>query len=161
MLKTDSFQLQLFNTYTLIFPQEIIQPFLDQKQQRVKVNASFGEKHIEFYGALQKRKGEYRMMFSKAKQKELGIEIGDTLTLQLFEDTSKYGVEMPEEFEAVLMSDHEAYELFESLTDGFKRSLIYYILRQKGEQKRVDKALIITENLKRGIRDRREITKAF
>ncbi|WP_258848503.1 hypothetical protein [Polaribacter sp. WD7] len=40
--------------------------------------------------------------------------------MQLFEDTSKYGVDMPEEHEAVLMSDYDAYCIFESFTAGKK-----------------------------------------
>jgi len=36
---------------------------------------------------------------------------------------------MPEEFQAVLDSDPEGTSHFSTLTDGKKRSLIYYILR--------------------------------
>ena len=89
------------------------------------------------------------MMFSKQKQKELGLSLGDEFEMQLFEDTSKYGVDMPEELEAVLMSDYEAYQIFESLTAGKKRSFIYGVLRFKNSQQKIDKALILCENLKR------------
>lgn len=95
----------------------------------------------------------------KKIKKKLGVFPTDYFTVQLSEDTSKYGVEMPEEFEAVLQSDPEAFEIFETLTAGKKRSLIYYILKIKNSQNRIDKALLITENLKRGIRDNRELIK--
>ncbi len=58
---------------------------------------------------------------------------------------------MPEEFQAVLDSDPEAMQIFEGFTQGKQRSLIYYILRFKNSQTRIDKALIITENMKMGI----------
>jgi uncharacterized protein YdeI (YjbR/CyaY-like superfamily) len=60
---------------------------------------------------------------------------------------------MSEELEAVLLSDHEAYTIFEDLTPGRQRSIIYAISRYKSSQLRVDKAIILTENLKRGITD--------
>ena len=66
---------------------------------------------------------------------------------------------MPEEFSAVLESDPEAADIFESFTDGKKRSLIYYVLRFKSSQLRIDKALIISENIKIGVTDPKEIVK--
>jgi len=72
--------------------------------------------------------------------------------LQFFEDTTKYGVEMPEELNAVLLSDYEAFEIFESLTAGKKRGIIYAIARYKNSQTKIDKALLMCENLKKGVR---------
>ncbi|WP_394971257.1 YdeI/OmpD-associated family protein [uncultured Croceitalea sp.] len=100
------------------------------------------------------------MMFGKRYQKELGIFPNDYFKLQFFEDNSKYGVELPEEFEAVMLSDYEAYQIFESLTNGRKRGLIYAIARYKNSQTRIDKTLLLCENLKRGIRDPREMLKS-
>lgn len=77
------------------------------------------------------------MMFSKTKQKKLNLDLGDKFTIQLFEDTSKYGVDFPEELEAVLMSDFDAYTIFENLTKGKQRSIIYGILRYKSSQQKL------------------------
>ena len=66
---------------------------------------------------------------------------------------------MPEEFKAVIETDYEALQLFERLTDGKKRSLIYHIIRIKDTQKRVDRALLISENLKKGLTDLKLLTK--
>lgn len=95
------------------------------------------------------------MYFSKAKQKELGVEMNDIITIQLFEDTSKYGVEPCEEFEAVMLTDYDACTIFEALTPGKKRSIIYAIGRYKYSQTRIDKTLLFTQNLKRGIFDQK------
>ena len=62
----------------------------------------------------------------------------------------KYGVEMPEELDAVFKTDHEAFTIFEGFTAGKKRSIIYTIIRIKNSQSRIDKALIMCDNLKRG-----------
>lgn len=140
--------------YSLQLPDEIVLPFVEKKMKRIKVKASFQEKEISFHGAIQKRNGNYYMMFGKRYQKELGVFPNDYFQMQFFEDTSKYGVEMPEELDAVLLSDYEAFEIFESLTDGTKRGLIYTVIRYKNVQIRIDKSLILCENLKRGVRDR-------
>lgn len=139
--------------HSIIVPDEVALFFIDNGHKRVKVTASFEEKQISFYAALQKYHNNYHMMFSKAKQADLGVFQNDYIKLQLFEDDSQYGVEIPEELEAVLSSDYYAYEIFEALTAGKKRSLIYMISRYKNSQTRIDKSLILTENLKRGIRD--------
>lgn len=145
------------NFYALLLPEEIVLPFVEKKMKRVKVKASFQGKEITFHGAIQRRNGNYYMMFSKRYQKELGIFPNDYFQMQFFEDTSKYGVEMPEELDAVLLSDYDAFQLFESLTEGTKRGLIYTIIRYNNVQTRIDKSLILCENLKRGVRDRTKL----
>lgn len=156
-MKSPVFEVRLGQTHSLELPEKIVKPFLDKGQQRVEINAEFEGNSIRFHGAIQKRGGGYYLMFGKQNQKSLGVFPNDYFQLQFFEDTSKYGVEMPEEFDAVLQSDPEAMDLFESLTMGKKRGLIYAILRYKSSQTRIDKALILCENLKRGIRDPREL----
>jgi hypothetical protein len=129
--------------------------------KRVKVKASFDMKELDFHAAFQKRNGDYYMMFGKRYQKELGIFPNDYFQLQFFEDDSKYGVAMPEEFDAVLLSDYDACQIFETLTPGKQRNLIYAILRYKNSQTRIDKSILICENLKRGVRNPMEMLKSF
>lgn len=161
-LKSEPFEITVTgNFYSLFLPLKIITPFLEKNVKRVKAIASFEEKELLFHAAIQKRNGNYYMMFGKRYQKELGIFPNDYFQLQFFEDDSKYGVEMPEEFDAVLLSDYEAYEIFESFTDGKKRGLIYAISRYATPQTRIDKSLLLCENLKRGIRDNRMLLKSF
>ncbi len=158
-MKNLIFETSLESNHSFVVPEKIAQYCLDKKHKRVVVEITFNKKSINFHAALQKLKQNYYITFNASNQKKLGIFPSDYFKVQLFEDTSKYGVEMPEEFDAVLQSDLEAFEIFESLTDGKKRSLIYYILKIKKSQSRIDKALIITENLKLGIRDNKELIK--
>lgn len=161
-MKSPVFELSITgNYYSLLLPEKIIRPFLDKNQKRVKVVARFQDKEITFYGAIQKRGDAHYMMFGKRYQKQLGIFPNDYFQLQFFENTSKYGVEIPEELEAVLISDPIAYKMFESMTDGKKRSVIYAIARYKSAQIRIDKSLVLCENLKRGIRDNLILLKSF
>lgn len=149
-----------FNSINIVsIPIKIVQPFIEKSHKRVKVVTTFENESIEFYAALQKREGNYFIMFSKNNQKSLGIFPNDYFHMQFFEDTSKYGVEVPEEFDAVLLSDYDAYQIFEGLTSGKKRGIIYMITRYKNSQTRIDKSILLCENLKRGVRDPRELLK--
>lgn len=154
-MKSKKFIIGLLDQYHLFIPEEIFEPFATAKQFRVKVKATFNSKSIEFYAALKKDKNtnDYKMMFGKRLQKELGVFLNDYFEVQLFEDNSKYGVDMPEELDAVFKSDIDAFEIFESLTPGKQRSIIYTIIRIKKIQTRIDKALLVCDNLKRGERN--------
>lgn len=153
-MKSKTFNISLATASTIVIAKEYIEVFIKANHKRVKVKASFKEKSIDYHAALLRSKnGFYNMYFSKAKQKELGLEIGDTFTIQLYQDTSKYGVEPCEEFEAVMQTDYEAYSIFEKLTSGKKRSIIYAIGRYKSSQTRIDKTLLFAKNLNKGIFD--------
>ncbi len=158
-MKNATFETQLQSSHTFLVPEFIATGFINNGQKRVKVKVSFQKKIIEYHAAIQKYHGLYHITLNAANQKKLTISPIDHFTVELLEDTSKYGVEMPEELEAVLQSDFHASEIFESLTDGKKRSIIYYILKIKNSQTRIDRSIRITENLKRGIRDHRELIK--
>jgi len=162
LLKSKPFEITITGSYySLVLPEGVIAPFLEKNLKRVKVKATFEGKELDFHGALQKRNGKHFMMFGKRYQKELGIFPNDYFQLQFFEDDSKYGVEMPEELDAVLLSDYEAFQIFDSFTDGKKRGLIYAIARYKNSQTRIDKSILICENLKRGIRNNPDLLKSF
>ncbi len=160
-LFTDFFRVVLHRGYLIEIPSETAIPFYEAGHKRVQLIAKHDENTLKIHAALNKRHAQFFIMFGKKNQKELGIEKEDSFEIQLIEDSSKYGVEMPEELDAVLLSDFDAYQIFESLSDGKKRSIIYMIRRFKASQTRIDKALLLTENLKRGIRDQRELLKSF
>jgi len=161
-LKSEPFEITITGTYySLKLPEHIVKPFVEKNLKRVKATANFKGKELSFHAALQKRNGSYYMMFGKRYQKELGVFPNDYFQLQFFEDTSKYGVEVPEELDAVFSSDHKAFEVFESFTPGKQRGLIYAISRYANSQTRIDKSLLLCENLKRGIRDNRMLLKSF
>jgi hypothetical protein len=160
-MHSEIFEVTISGTNTIQIPEAIAVPFLEQGHKRVKVIASYEEKSLELYAALKRWKnGTYSIMFSKNNQKQLGIFLNDYFQLQFFEDASKYGVEVPEEFEAVMLSDYDAYQIFEAFTKGKQRGLIYGITRYKSSQKRIDKTLLLCENLKHGIRDNKELFKS-
>lgn len=92
--------------------------------------------------------GRGYITINKKRLKEYGIGIGDEVWLELEHDHSKYGVEMPEELDALLEQDREGASLFESLTDGQKRYLINYVALVKSSQLKIDRAIMLINNLK-------------
>ena len=159
MLQSPKFEVNVTGTHSVIVPYTYAQPFIEDKHSRVALKAFYKGNTISFHGKLHKRNDEVLISFGKRYQKELGVTTSEYFQLQILENTTKYGVEMPEEFKAVIETDYEALQLFERLTDGKKRSLIYHIIRIKDTQKRVDRALLISENLKKGLTDLKLLTK--
>lgn len=159
LLNTPRFTVNITGTHGIHIPEEHAVPFAKAGHKRIQIKAYFKEQTIEFHGALHLYQGVYLISFGKRYQKALGVFPTDFFELQLFENTTKYGVEVPESLQAVMDSDPEGFALFENLTDGKKRSLIYYVSRFKTSQTQVDKSLLIFENLKLGIKDHRELVK--
>lgn len=159
-MKSEVFEVSIKGSHALQIPEEHARPFLEKGHSRVKVKAVFEDKILEFHAALQTYNGQLVMTFGKRYQKELGVFPNDYYQLQLIEDDSKYGVEVPEELQAVLDSDPEALDILESFSDGKIRSLIYSISRYRNSQTKIEKSLLLAENLKRGIRDPRDLFKA-
>ena len=70
MIKSKVFKNIHVNKYSLFIPIEVFQPFADKKINRVKVKVSHLHKSIDSYAAIKRDKisGDFKMMFSKAKQ---------------------------------------------------------------------------------------------
>lgn len=90
----------------------------------------------------------FYIMVNKKRRTELGLEVGETVDIELEKDESKYGLPMPEEFREVLNQDPEGDKLFHSLTEGKMRSLLYFIGNVKDIDMRIHQALVIIEHLK-------------
>lgn len=99
-------------------------------------------------GLVAKGGGAAYITVKKALMKKYGIEKGDEVEVSIEMDTSKYGMEIPEELEALLEQDEEGAKRFESLTDGQKRYIIYYVSQVKSSQKKIDRAILLINNLK-------------
>lgn len=135
---------------SIIIPEDIVEQLDASKIKRVVAFLNVDGKELTLYAGVIKRKGLRYLMFSKANRKMLDIKENDTIHVMMTEDTSKYQAPMTEELEAVLFSDHDAYEIFESMLPGKQRNIIFMIYRVQDSQKRVNVALNAMENLKAG-----------
>jgi len=97
--------------------------------------------------ALMPDKGRHFILLNKQVRNRLGVLRGDQITVTLESDTSEYGMEMPEEFQTVLLQDEPANRLFHTLTPGKQRALIHIVGKVKNTDSRIRKALAIAHHL--------------
>jgi bifunctional DNA-binding transcriptional regulator/antitoxin component of YhaV-PrlF toxin-antitoxin module len=98
--------------------------------------------------ALMPYDGAFFIMVNKKVRTTLGIEAGDIITVEIEKDDSKYGMPMPPELQEVLDQDPEGSELFEALTPGKQRGMLYYIGKFKDIDRRIHCSLIFLQHLK-------------
>ena len=91
----------------------------------------------------------FYIMVNKLRRAELGLEVGDKVDVVLEKDESKYGMPMPEELQEVMNQDPEGNKLFDGLTAGKQRSMMYYISKIKEIDKRIYTSLVFIEHLKK------------
>lgn len=129
----------------LIVPQEIKEKYVDGKDRRVIIKIN-GSKEIPC--AIMPHGDFFFINVNKEIRKKLKIKIGDSVTVEIKKDESKYGMPMPEEFAEILYLDPEVDKFFHQLTPGKQRSLLYLIAKPKGQETRIKKAIVISEHLK-------------
>ena len=101
--------------------------------------------------------GRYCIYMGKYFREKSGIKLGQKVELTVGKDQSELGMEMPVEMEEVLSIDEEAFEVWNTITPGRKRSALYFIMKAKKEETRIKRALLVAENLKLGFINPNEI----
>ena len=104
---------------------------------------------LTFHCAMNPKKGFHYIMISKEKLKSINSEIGTTIFVKIIPDSSTFGMHDCNELQEVLYSDPDGNVLFEKLTLGRKRSLIYWISKVKNPELRIEKSFVLMEHLKR------------
>lgn len=142
-------------------PNEIVQDFKANNVNRLicTINAV-----IKFHCAfMPSGNGEYFINVNKEIRKKLRWQIGQSRSIELAADTSKYGMEMPEELEVLLATDNEGDQHFHALTPGKQRNLIYIAAKPKQSSTRLKKSIIMIDYLKEvaGKLDFKELMQAF
>src|SRR5690606_8599463 len=84
---------------------------------------------------------------SKKLKKQLSIELGDKIKLQIEKDHSKYGMPIAKEFEICLKEDPIALKYFEALSPDKQRNLIYLVNQVKSSEIKIRRSLAIIEHL--------------
>lgn len=130
----------------LVFPGKVATKFeFADKFRRVLCSINGGEK---FHCALMPDGDELYIIVNKKRRDELGIEAGDTVSVVLEKDESKYGLPMPAEFREVLDQDPEGDRVFHLMSKGAQRSALYWLSRSKDEERRIHEALVYVDHIK-------------
>jgi hypothetical protein len=90
----------------------------------------------------------YFILINKEKMKKWKLNFGQQVNVTLSPDTSEFGMEVPEEFEALLDEDYEFKTHFLNLTPGKQRNLLYLVGKYKSSDVKIEKSIIISEHLK-------------
>lgn len=145
--KIDNFPNDNIYGHHLIVPENVIEFFFKKKVKRFTCTLK-GE-HSFSCAFMPRGNGIYFILINAEVRKICHLQIGSKVHVNLEPDESKYGMPMPEEMEELLKIDDEANEYFHMLTKGKQRSLLYIIGKPKSSQIRINKAIVITEHLKR------------
>lgn len=107
---------------------------------------------VELHCALMpKKEGGYFINIGSTTCKKLKLKEGFKLNVSLTIDTSEYQFEMPAELKEVLATDPAANKVFQNLSEGNKRGLMYLVSQVKSSDKKIERALLIAEKIKAGI----------
>lgn len=91
--------------------------------------------------------GNYFVMLTKDRIKMINKTVGDSIDVQLEEDTSKLGVEIPEVLEILLEQDPRLNAKFLQLTPGKQRSIIFQMNKIKDLNKQVAKTIELIDSI--------------
>lgn len=139
-----------YNYHYIPVPDEVIRSL--SLKYRDRVIALFNdENHI--HCALHRHPVENTIAviyLGKYAREKAGILPGEKVKVSIKKDDTEYGMEMPLELEEVLSIDPEGLQAFQKLTPGRKRTALYFISKAKMEETRIQRAILIVENIKNG-----------
>jgi len=127
-------------------PATVANLYIDKNSKRVicKLNNL-----LDFQCALMPDgNGNYFINVNKSIRDKLGLKQGDSLHYALQKDESEFGLPVPPELEELFLVDPEGKEIFDSLTPGKKRTLLYIAASPKNSDIRLKKSLCIINHLK-------------
>lgn len=132
--------------FYLEVPIEIKDKYVEGKDRRVIITVNNSH---EIPCAIMPNGQDFHFInLNKENRKKLKLNVGDTVTVKIKKDKSKYGMPMPEEFKEILYLDPEVDKYFHQLTPGKQRNLLHLIGKPKGQETRIKKAIVISEHLK-------------
>jgi hypothetical protein len=125
----------LRSIHYLEVPEKVVKA-LDKKLKSRLICTVNGQVHFQC-GLMPLGEGKAYISITKKRLKELNVKLHDAVHIEIVNDTSQYGTEMPEELEELLQQDEEGHRRFSLLKPSMQR----YVLN--------DRAITLIENLKR------------
>jgi hypothetical protein len=99
-------------------------------------------------------KGDYFIILNESRCKKIGLVLGEEIEFQIEQDKSELGMTMSDEFAEVMNQFDEAKRVFDGLTPGKKRSLIYWADNVKSAEIKVRRAIMLCTYLEANKDDR-------
>jgi hypothetical protein len=121
--------------YYLKIDAEIVNQF--EKKRHTRMICHLDEKLSFRCGLNHLGDGNFFIIVSGKILEQLNKKLGSKIYYKIEEDPDQLGVEVPEVLSTVLEQDEELKDIYNKITDGKKRSLIYTILKTKNIDKQV------------------------
>ncbi|MGH1385554.1 DUF1905 domain-containing protein [Kordia sp.] len=125
--------------YHLVVSADIVNQY--EKKRATRLICTIDDKVRLQCGLNHLGNGDFYIMLAKKYIKEIGKEAGETISYKLELDPNPLGVAIPEVLEVFLAQDPDGEAIFNKLTDGRKRTLIFSVLRIKNVDKQVETIL--------------------
>ena len=147
--------------FILVIPKESAQLYIEGSNKRVI--CTFNPDNQVRSGLMAYGDGDFYLILNKKLKKNLDLEVGDILEVDLQKDESEYGMDFPEEFREALALEPQAEKEFLNLSMAKRRNLLYLVNKVKRPETRIKKALVIADYLKScgGILDFKALNEAF
>ncbi|WNJ17094.1 DUF1905 domain-containing protein [Pontibacter sp. G13] len=127
----------------LVIPHEVVDQF--PRGKKTRVICTLNESLSYACGFNHLGNGDFFIIVAKRYLKQLDLEGGEEVLVQIQTDPNPLGVDIPEVLQVLLAQDQEAESTFDQLTDGRKRTLIYMLQRIKSVDLAVQKCLAFLE----------------
>ncbi len=121
--------------YYLKIDSEIINQF--SKKRATRMICTIDDKISYRCGLNHLGDGNFYVIVSGKYLGELNKELGEKVNYRIDEDPDQLGVEIPEVLTVFLEQDADSKAIFDKLTDGKKRSLIYSFVKLKDIDKQI------------------------
>ena len=92
--------------------------------------------------------GGWRLMLGRAVLREVGVQYGDTVLVELQSDPTPDVIALPDELTEALAQDEQAAERFYGMTPGRQRSLATYVTSAKRSETRIKRAVDLARKLR-------------
>lgn len=142
--------LENFNTrlwsYHIKVPPHVVKHFSDYNDKRVVCTLNH---EVEIQCAIMPAGDDvWFINLNKKVRDQLKLREGSRVHAVLVKDDSEYGLPFPDELGAWLEQDPEGKILFDKLTPGRKRNLIYGVSQVKDSELRIHRSMIMINHLK-------------
>lgn len=127
-------------------PAEIVQQF--GGKFKVRLLCTINDKLTFQGGLVALGGGTGYISINNKRLKQLGVQSGDEVQVKLEPDESEFGMEIPEELTEIFNQDDEGKRRFDMLPPGKQRYILYFVAGVKSSQLRIDRALLLINNLK-------------
>jgi hypothetical protein len=144
--KTHIDKLSYLKTFYLEIPSVVVKKIGGIGKQRLLCEVN---KQLKFQcGLMSLPDGKAYVSINSKRMKELGVGMGDFVNIILTEDTSEFGVDVPEELTELFKQDPEGKRRFDVLKPGMQRYILNYVNTVKSPQLKLERAFTLISNLK-------------